>query len=96
MSGDEASNSLDVAKVTFIQLDDVIGGTGRLSKAYVELDAMKLPAAFCRCAVKSCAEDVALTRQSAAHLDTQPPTFNQGHQMRNAIKCGVAWNARIS
>lgn len=51
MSGSGASNSLDAAKVTFIQVDDVIGGTGRLSTAYVALDGMKLPAAFCRCAV---------------------------------------------
>ena len=58
----------DLAKVTFIQFADVIGGTGRLSTLYVELDGMKLPAMFCRWAVYSCAGDVALTRQSATHL----------------------------
>ena len=47
----EKRDSLEVAKVTLIQLGDAMAGTARLATLYVVLEGMKLPAAFCRCAV---------------------------------------------
>ena len=61
--------------MTLIHLGDEMAGTARLARLYVALEGMKLPAAFCKFAVKSCAGDVALIRQSAVKLhpkQTQP------------------------
>lgn len=95
------ANLRDVAKVTFIQFADVIGGTGRLSTLYVEFDGMKLPAMFCRWAVYSCAGDVALMRQSAAHLQQETGTLGYhgrlnaafpAHASQSFSRCGYRWS----